>query len=456
MIGVASRRLACALALVIVSLAPAAVAAPLHALNPVTVSPPLASLAPCQLNGDDNTPRIVADPRDGRNLVATYLTGDARAAVAATSHDGGLTWLRRPLPGLTGCTAGPPGQLVDPSLAARPDGSFVASFGWVASSPPPGARNHDAVREYISHSEDGRAWSQPVDIEPSQPDQRGYFASAGGALLLETERSPYLAPVGYTLAEPAEVVVLRSADGGSTWGAAVPAATPAPGHAAVAGGLLAGPGGTVGAIWVDVDLATAVGPLLSGVPLQATIHAARSTDGGQTFADDIRIASCGDCTLVDSTLAPNGALIVAYSDHHPDGSSTLQVASSRDRGESWTLSRIASAPRDIPVVAVAARRGQLGVLATQSVQGVGDPVTATLWTSRNRGRSWSRLNLGGPYQRSTITHDHFDLPLGPEQGLVASQRGFGAVFTTLGPAKLVDGEQDVVYVGVTDRPVHHR
>lgn len=434
--------------------APAAGARP-RALRAVTVSAPVPALASCHLNGDDNTPRIVVDPRNSRHIVMSYLTGDDRAAVVASSVDGGSRWSRRVLPGLTSCTGGPPGQLVDPSLNFAPGGGLLASNGWVASIPPSGARDHQAIREYINAAPRvGSAWSAPHDLERTQPDQRGFFAMSGARTLVETERAHYLAPVGYTSAT-STIAVLSSANAGRSWSKPVIAATSKRGHFVVAQGLLSNRGGVVAALYGDVSLSSP-----ANAPTPVVMRVAISTNGGRSFKRDVRLGDCKNandnrsvgCYLPHLVVAPDGSLLVAFVTATPNGRSDLRLARSTNGGRSWHLATIAHVAGGIPLVALAARQHQIGVLAMQDTTGPGKALRAVLWTAAAGRTRWSSQVLGGPYQQSTITHPHFDGQLGPEQGLVALPDGFGAAFTVLAPAHLRDGEQDVVYVHVIEQP----
>ena len=428
----------------------------LVAMPPVTVSGPIPSLAPCQLDGDDNTPLIVSDPTNPAHLTVSYLTGDARASVVARSVDGGQSWSRAVLSGLTTCTGGPDGQVVDPDLAIAPDGTVLASNGWVASNPPPGARNHDGIREFVSRSSDEVTWPAPVDLEPAQPDQRGAIATdTSGHAWAETERAPYLAPAGYTYVEPSQVAVVPSSDDGETWGAPATVATSAPAHDVLAQGLQRLSDGSLVAFYLDIDLSKAVVPLadlftgLGSPPVTGTLHAVRSTDGGHTWPSDTSVVTCGNCFLPDTTVAPDGSLLLMYYDAQSDGSADVGLARSSDGGATWTTSRVTHAPFGAGLAAVAARPGQIGVLVTENTDSAGD-VVELLYTSTNDGADWKPLQLAGPYQMSSLTNPHFDGTLGPEEGLTSLRDGFGAVFTAFAPQPVADGQQDVVYVHVVD------
>jgi hypothetical protein len=446
-----------------------ALASPLQAVPSVTISGPVAGLGGCQLKPDDNTPLIVGDPSDPNRLFVTYLTGDQLAVVGARSSDGGRTWSRTLLPGMTGCGGGSDGAVVDPGLALTSTGTLLAGEGWIAANPQPGALNHDVVRELVGRSVDGGAsWSPPVDVEPAQPDQRSYMATGPHRSVdLETERAPGIgapAPIGLLYAQglPNQVVALHSADDGRSWASPATIATAAIGHDLLAGGMLRARDGTLVGLYGDVDVVQAGASEVAGQlalgngAIPTTLRAVRSTDGGRTFSGDLPIApQCRSCLLPTGTVGPDGALLVAFGDVQPDNSDNLYLARSTDDGRSWMRHLITHTAPDnadgqrnlgASLLAVATRPGQIGVLSVQPVGGTGEPVDAILWTSEDAGASWESLTLGGPYSRSTITYQHADGPLGRTVGLVALPNGFGATFTALAPAPLVDGaEENVVY-----------
>jgi hypothetical protein len=438
-----------------------AAAAPLRALPPVTISAPVPALAPCHLNGDDNTPLIAAQPGQPGHFVVSYLTGDDRAAVVARSDDEGLRWSRTALASLTPCGGGD--GWVDPGLIFAAGGTVVAGAGWVDRSGTIGARDHAGVRELLYRSTDGgHEFGGPIEIEPTEPDQRSYFATApDGSLLVETERAHYLGPT-YTYVEPSTLAILRSTNGGTSWSLEGQIRA-APLHDSQAAGLLRAPDGTLVALADDVDL-TDVPPWLvhsmvlgDKTALPATVTAARSTDRGRTFSTPMPIARCGGCALSTAATAPDGALLVAYQDTEGSaGSTDVYLARSTDDGRTWTTHRITHVARGADEPTVAARPGQIGVLVTQGTDGPGDPVDDVLWTSNDDGETWIPLKLGGPYSESSISYQHFDGQLGPEQGLVALPDGFAAVFTALRPSTVTDGEQDVVFVRAVTSPSHRR
>jgi hypothetical protein len=79
----------------------AAAATPSYHVQPLTTVSDPVSVLDCKLNGDENTPILATDPRDATRVELTYLAGDDRAEVSASSPDAGRTWHRQALPGMT-------------------------------------------------------------------------------------------------------------------------------------------------------------------------------------------------------------------------------------------------------------------------------------------------------------------------------------------------------------------
>src|SRR4051812_43051666 len=119
--------------------------------------------------GSEVEPYLVADPADRRRLVAVwqqdrYVTGGSLALAVSTSGDGGQTWQRRAVPGLTGCPVGGRSRNSDPWLAFGPDGraylvSVPGHISQVSFEPD--------TSVVVSHSDDGGiTWSKAVEVAP--------------------------------------------------------------------------------------------------------------------------------------------------------------------------------------------------------------------------------------------------------------------------------------------------
>ena len=88
-------------------------------------------------------PAIAVNPANPRNIVATWKQDvspefNARDDLVASSLDGGRSWRRTTIPGLTRCTGGTSDTASDPWVSFGGDGTayFGGQFGSMATSPP--------------------------------------------------------------------------------------------------------------------------------------------------------------------------------------------------------------------------------------------------------------------------------------------------------------------------------
>ena len=93
--------------------------------------------------GAEIEPAITANPANPRNIVATWKQDvsaafNARDDVVASSLDGGKTWQRSTIPGLTRCTGGTSDTASDPWVSAGGDGTvyFGGQSGLTSTDPP--------------------------------------------------------------------------------------------------------------------------------------------------------------------------------------------------------------------------------------------------------------------------------------------------------------------------------
>jgi hypothetical protein len=427
---------------------------------PIDVSGPLTELAGCHLDGDDNTPRLAVDPRHPRRVLLTYLAGDTHAQVARWSRDGGATWQAPTVfHGLTGCTGGGPGSIVDPGAFIGRDGTAYSGASYVALSAGPTERNHDDVRLLMNVARsDGPFAQTPSDIDPTMPDQRSYFAEQGSSVSLVTERSDYAGALqpgptsGYVYGPPNDLDVLTTADSGRTWRQSTPIGS-RPGHNIAAGGLVAAHGALV-AVAADIDWRT-VGPeIATGQILRVDLLAYRSTDGGRRWSAPTTLATqCGACSIPDASTASDGTMLVSWVDQHADGSTGIELARSTDGGVTWQMHTAATAHRatsdQLQASPAESRDGALGVLYYDGSRAAGAPLRAMLAVSSDAGAHWSHLALSSPMSYASVTNTHEDTSLGPYISLVGQRHGFLAAYTALAPFPLNDGQEDVVAQRVT-------
>jgi len=91
---------------------------------------PGAALDETRIAGDEIEPAIAVNPAHPQNLIGTWqqdLGMLARSDLIGWSHDGGKTWRRSQIPGLTACTGGTADAATDPWISVGPDGQRTSS-----------------------------------------------------------------------------------------------------------------------------------------------------------------------------------------------------------------------------------------------------------------------------------------------------------------------------------------
>jgi hypothetical protein len=111
-------------------------------------------------------PSIAVDPRAPRRIVAAWMQDDGRSNLFMASRDGGRTWARVFVPGLTDCTGGTLSGAADPWLSFARGGKLLLSSG-IANLPHlPGPTFGPEPRQVVSRSGDGGlSWSLPATVQ---------------------------------------------------------------------------------------------------------------------------------------------------------------------------------------------------------------------------------------------------------------------------------------------------
>ena len=200
------------------------VARPYKVKNPQAISGPSPFPAGCpgavldetRITGAEIEPAITVNPAHPRNIIATWQQdvgrGAARSDLIGTSRDGGKTWKRVTIPGLSRCTGGSFDSATDPWLSAGPDGTvyFSGAVLSLSSDPPPAALVASRSRDR------GRSWAAAVPFAgPSVRLEREVItadpARPGHTYVVWWERDPLMPFVGSTHQ------FARTTDGGATW-----------------------------------------------------------------------------------------------------------------------------------------------------------------------------------------------------------------------------------------------
>ena len=403
-------------------------------------------------------PAIAVNPNNPRNLIASWKQDispvyNARDDLVASSLDGGKTWRRTTVPGLTRCTGGSSDTASDPWVSFGGDGTayFGGQAGLVSTEP-------EAIAIVASRSRDGgRHWTAPVTVAPrqggnEQPAITGSPARPGHAYMtwsnfqLDVE-PPWTNTVSFS----------RTTDRGATWSPPVLVDQAGPFAIDQAPRIQVLPNGTLLAIFARADFATG----------RATIQVVRSLDEGRTWLPAIEAGSkqlLGEFRdpetneilpqpgYPSSTVAPDGTVYTTYENSTSPTSGAIGVVRSRDGGRTWTTITLpgVSAFAFEPAIAVD-RHGTVGVIwyDLRNDRPGDSATTADLWFahSTDRGATWHQIHVAGPTDLRTAApaaQNRF----GEYQGLAGLRKGFGAIFGLATP-QARNGPTDIFFAHIS-------
>jgi BNR repeat protein len=433
--------------------------------SPFAAGCPGAGLDETRIAGAEIEPAITVNPAHSRNIVATWQQdlgrGAARTDLIGTSRDGGRTWKRVKIPGLSRCTGGSADVATDPWLSAGADGTvyFSGAVVFTSSDPPPAAL-------FASHSRNqGRSWSRAVRFAgPSTRLEREVITAdpkrPRHAYAVWWERDPKHEFVGgiHRFA--------RTTDGGATWSTPKTLDTAPAGELDQSAEILVLPNGKLLALFARFQL--------GGGGAFQKLFAARSRDQGRTWSRPLQVVSQPvqpildpetgdqlsnqDMTFHSAAIAPDGTVYVAWDRNRSATSGTIDIAKSRDGGLSWSGPaplRGATAFTFEPAIAVDSR-GTVGLMwyDTRNDRRGDAALTTDVWFARSadRGHSWKQIHVAGPFDFRTAPRPSGNLRLGEYQGLTGLRtRGFAAVFTQAAP-RAEHGPTDIFFARIEPRP----
>lgn len=273
----------------------------------------------------------------GSTVVAAFQLGRRAEGAAANigtavSLDGGQTWQRNALPGVTvqSQPAGPETAASDPTVA------YDAAHGvWLVGMLTLEANGSHV---YVAHSTDGAHWSLPVDVASGPALDKDWVACDNGAT------SPFRGRcyAEYTDDQRNETVSQYTTDGGLTWSAPVRATS----------GLV----GTQPVVRADGTLVVLAGDYNGEAALTGSIVAVRSTDGGATFTRiTVSALRAHDNAPMRAIALPSvdidsaGTIYAAWHDcrfRPACGENDIVLSTSADGGLTW------SAPARVPLMPV--------------------------------------------------------------------------------------------------------
>jgi len=410
--------------------------------------------------GAEIEPAVTVSPRHPRTIVATWqqdLGVGGRSDLIGTSHDGGRTWSRHTIPGLTRCTGGTADSATDPWVSAAGDGTiyFTGAALSLATNPPVGTNVSSRSRD------GGRHWTRTTAISAASRRTERMVVTAdprrpGHAYAAWFDRDPALnLPLDGTL------LFSRTTDSGSSWSAPVTVDAAPPNGLDQSGQVMVLRDGSLLTVFARLEIlddGTFVNRLLTShsPDLGRTWPAPRvvTSEVIRPFADPETGQSLSnqDMTFFSAATGPDGTIYVAWDRDTSPTSGTVEFVSSRDGGRSWTR------PRAIPGITAFAfepaiavnRNGTLGVLWYDNRRDrLGDDeATTDVWfaSSRNRGRTWRHTHVAGSFDMRTAPRGR----IGEYQGLAAGRRAFAAVFTVAAPLAR-NGPSDIFFARIVPR-----
>jgi hypothetical protein len=430
--------------------------------SPFAAGCPGALFDETHIAGAEIEPSITVNPANPQNIVATWqqdLGFAARSDLIGASHDGGKTWQRVTMPGLTRCTGGTYDAASDPWVSVGVDGTvyFTALPGLLSSDPP-------AVALLAAASGDGgRSWSPLATVAPADPRVDKEVVTAdpirpGHAYVVWADRDPFAFPLSNSFR------FAQATDGGMSWSAPVAIDLAPPNGLDQSGEVLVLPEGTLLAIFSRIEFD------LSDFTVTGTLLAARSSDQGLTWTSPVAVASepleefadpetgqelsNQDLVIHSAAVAPDGTVYIAWDHDSSPTSGAIEIARSKDGGLTW------SGPGSLPGVTAFAfdpaiaveKHGTVGLIwYDHRNDRPGDgPLTTDVWFahSDDGGNSWRQTHVAGPFDLRTVPSPTGFWRLGEYQGLAAlGGRGFAAVFTQAAP-QAKNGPTDIFFARI--------
>lgn len=297
---------------------------------------------------DSGEPMVAVNPTDPANQIVTYtqvslgsdlarqvvpgagnLQGTTQCGFAVT-RDGGLTWERRSIPSVDPLTDPAHMGCADPNVVFAPDGTAYISDGDY------GPVINGDIR-FITSTDKGSTWSQPLIIAHTLPEAGWSSSGAGSYVGVDTDQ-PWLAVDSSTGAVYVSWREYRAASGGTS-------------------------------------------------PFGDSRYVAVSHDGGATFS----VGAPTDSTTYPGGDAPisaaNGTVAVAYvpsSASAAGGCRCVVFALSRDGGSTFSHVATPASGTDPTVAADPSHRGRYSVLALTD-----NATKVAVWSTDNYGASWS-------------------------------------------------------------------
>lgn len=388
-------------------------------------------------------PQLAADPSRPQRMVAVWPQDRQRGVVIAVTDNGGASWRRSVVPGLTRCSGGRYDYVDDPTATFTVGGDLV-----VAGSLTMADRSASAATS-VHSSDGGRTWAAPAVIaEETDP------VTNGGVLAGAIAADPHDPEVLYAVTPRFPVQersrnhanISHSTDGGRSWGPARLMVDAGERHIASGHRLTVLGDGTLLDVYSLVDFRTS--------PSTKTLRAVRSTDSGLSWTAPIPVAdlrtkflfqdpesgeqvSHTTSLLGDTGLDPRtGRLYVAWQDSRfTDGAvDSIALASSADGGLTWSEPvKVNRTPSNIPsgnqqaftVSLDVARDGTLAISHSDFRHNdARAPLFTDRWLLRCHPQPAGCADQAAFWRETRLTANSFDMRQAPRIPDETSPRGY--------------------------------
>ncbi len=368
---------------------------------------------------------MAVNPRDPSKILVAWIQDGRATDLVMASRNGGRTFSRILVPGLSACTGGPFQVASDPGVDFSADGrqawfsAIVVDIEDMATASEAEGEGANSSMYALRSSDSGFSWSTPSVIQPAT----NQFWDL--PRLTADPRRPKRAYYVYDLREPVGKfgtkgfsLFSKTTNSGQTWSTPTKLYDPQtksswPGISKI----LVNKDNSL----LDVMAIVDTDPSDAAAPNTTQQIAVRSTNRGRTWSEPIPIGRSSGRGVIDpatknilntfdtypsQTVAPNGDVYVSWLQpgKTPQSPSRIAVARSTDSGLHWRTSHIGiDGQGALPTIEVAGD-GTVGVVyyvaAPESIGG-NWPTKVMVATSRDHGRHWSRRQIAGPFNLLT-------------------------------------------------------
>jgi hypothetical protein len=440
----------------------------------ISLASPFSRSAPCAQANLEFSPgfaqesSVAVNPRNPRQILVAWIQDGRATDVVMASRDGGRTFSRILVPGLSACTGGPLAVASDPGVDFSADGRQAWFSAIVVKPPAPGAESAPTSMYAFRSFDGGFSWSTPSVIQPATHQ----FWDL--PRLTADPRRPKRAYYVYDLREPVGKfgtkgfsLFSKTTNSGQTWSTPTKLYDPQtksswPGISKI----LVNKDNSL----LDVMAIVDTDPSDAAAPNTTQQIAVRSTNRGRTWSEPIPIGRSSGRGVIDpatknilntfdtypsQTVAPDGDVYVSWlQPGDTNDKSRIAVGRSTDEGRTWTTRHVKiNGQAALPTIEVAGD-GTVGVvyyvIAPKSNNGDW-PARVAVSTSTDHGRTWSRREVAPRFNLLTTgSNARACCFLGDFEGIDRLPHGIVAAYSVGKPSAV--NNVDVYFSRITTSP----